>query len=102
MSGSQEHIVPRRVYFLVAAALLVLLTATWAIAEIDLGPFNIVVALTIAVIKMMLVALFFMELRWSSRLTWVVAGAAIFWLLLLLGLTLADFTTRVPTTLLGG
>jgi cytochrome c oxidase subunit 4 len=89
-----EHVVPRKVYFAVAAALMVLLVATYAAAQVDLGPFNIVVALAIAFTKAILVVLFFMEVRWSSRLTWVVAAAGVLWLLLLIGGTLDDFLTR--------
>ena len=91
-----EHVVSRRVYLAVAAALLVLLALTYAISHIDLGPFNIVVALVIAFVKMILVVLFFMEVRWSSRLTWIVAGAGLFWLVILIGLTLGDYLTRIP------
>jgi cytochrome c oxidase subunit 4 len=88
------HVVPRKVYFAVAAALMVLLVLTYAAAQIDLGPFNIVVALAIAFTKAVLVVLFFMEVKWSSRLTWVVAGAGLLWLALLIGGTLDDFLTR--------
>jgi len=88
------HVVPRKVYFVVAAALMALLVLTYAAAQIDLGPFNIVVALAIAFTKAILVVLFFMEVKWSSRLTWVVAAAGIMWLALLLGGTLDDFLTR--------
>lgn len=91
-----EHVVPRRAYVAVAAALLVLLALTYAVSHLDLGPFNIVAALVIAFLKMMLVVLFFMEVRWSSRLTWIVAGAGLFWLVILIGLTLGDYLTRVP------
>ena len=93
-SQAQEHVVPRKVYFSVAAALMVLLVATYAAAQVDLGPFKIVVALAIAFTKAILVVLFFMEVRWSSRLTWVVAAAGVLWLLLLIGGTLDDFLTR--------
>ena len=88
------HVVPRKIYFAVAAALMVLLALTYAAAQIDLGPFNIVVALAIAFTKAILVVLFFMEVKWSSRLTWVVAAAGVLWLALLLGGTLDDFLTR--------
>jgi cytochrome c oxidase subunit 4 len=93
-SKAHEHIVPRKIYFAVAAALMVLLVATYAAAQVDLGPFNIVVALAIAFTKAILVVLFFMEVRWSSRLTWVVAAAGVLWLALLIGGTLDDFLTR--------
>jgi cytochrome c oxidase subunit 4 len=89
-----EHVVPRKVYFAVAAALMVLLALTYAAAQIDLGPFNIVVALAIALVKAGLVVTFFMEAKWSSKLTWLVAGAGLLWLALLIGGVLDDFLVR--------
>lgn len=101
MSAMHEHVVPRRVYVAVFFALMALLLATYEVAQIDLGPWNVVAALTIAVAKMLLVILFFMEVRWSPKLTWIVIAAAFFWLLLLIGITMADYLTRVPVTLPG-
>jgi cytochrome c oxidase subunit 4 len=74
----------------------VLLTAlTTAVAFVDLGGgWNNLVALTIAVVKELLVILYFMPLRASDRFTWVLAGAGFFWLLILLGGTLDDLLTR--------
>jgi cytochrome c oxidase subunit 4 len=91
-----EHIVSRNVYFAVFAALILLTALTTTVALFDLGVFNPIVALTIAITKATLVVLFFMHLRYSSRVTQLVAGAAIFWLLLLFGLTLSDYLTRIP------
>ena len=93
-TGGEVHVVPRKVYFAVAAALMILLVLTYAAARIDLGPFNIVVALAIAFTKAVLVVLFFMEVRWSSKLTWLIAGAGLLWLAFLIGGTLDDFMTR--------
>jgi len=76
------------------AALLVLTTVTVFVATLELGPFNAVVALTIATIKAVLVLLFFMELRYSTALTKVAVIAAIFFLFLLTGLTLSDYLIR--------
>jgi cytochrome c oxidase subunit IV len=89
-----EHVVPPRTYFLVAGALLALLALTVVSAEIDLGPFNALVALAIAAAKAILVILYFMEVRYSSRLTWFFAGAGFFWLLILVALTLSDVMNR--------
>jgi cytochrome c oxidase subunit 4 len=80
----------------VAVALLLLLALTAWISGIDLGRFNVVVALAIAVTKAALVVLFFMELRQESRLTWLVAAAGLFWLAILLTLTLTDTVHRTP------
>src|SRR5262244_2707839 len=89
-----EHVVSRKVYFAIFAALVVLTVVTWSVAKLDLRIFNAVVALTIAVIKATLVVLYFMHVRYSSRLTWVLVCAGFFWLAIMIALTLSDFTTR--------
>jgi len=89
-----EHVVSKRTYFAVFIALIILAGLTTALAFIDLGPFNTVVALTIAVAKASLVALFFMHLRWSSRLLHFVGVAALLWLAILISLALSDVFTR--------
>jgi len=89
-----EHVTSRKVYFLVFAALIVLTVVTWLVAQVDLGWANDVVALTIAVTKAVLVLLFFMHVRTSTRMTIVTATAGFFWLVILIGLTLADYLTR--------
>lgn len=89
-----ETIVPRKIYYVVFFTLLVLTGVTTLVALIDLGSFNIVVALIIAFFKASLVALFFMHLKYSTHLTWVVASAGLFWLAILLALTLSDILTR--------
>ena len=90
-----HHVVPLSVYFMVYAALLVLLVVTYLVSKIELGPFNIVVAMTIAVIKMVLIVLFFMHIRWSSLMVRYFAGAALFWLGILFVLTLNDYFSRL-------
>jgi cytochrome c oxidase subunit 4 len=89
-----EHIDSIRTYTLVLLALLVLTAATTLVAFVDLGAFSVVVALAIAVCKMLLVALFFMHVRHSTKLTKLVVMGGLLWLVILLMLTLADFTTR--------
>ncbi|HVF91432.1 MAG TPA: cytochrome C oxidase subunit IV family protein [Blastocatellia bacterium] len=89
-----EHIVPKKIYYAIFATLLVLTGVTIAVAFINLGPFNNIVAMTIAVIKATLVVLYFMHVRYSSRLTWIIVGAAFFWLALMVALTLSDYLTR--------
>ena len=81
-------------YWKTWAGLTGLLALTWAIAYINLGLFNLVVALTIAVAKMILIALFFMHLKGSSRLLHLAATAGVLWLLLMLALTLSDYLSR--------
>ena len=94
MSEHSEHIVSPKVYAAILAALLLGTYLTVQAAKVDLGRLNIVVALTIATIKMSLVILFFMHGKYSSRRTQLVIVAGFFWLAIMLGLTLQDYSTR--------
>jgi cytochrome c oxidase subunit 4 len=87
-------IVPKKIYYRTGAALLLLFILTVAAAYVEMGPFNIVVAMTIAVVKATLVVLYFMHVRYQSRLTWIFASAGFIWLLILFALTLGDYFTR--------
>jgi cytochrome c oxidase subunit 4 len=92
----QEHkhdVLPVWIYWAVYLALMVFLGLTYGASLIDLGPFNIVVALIIAIIKTVLVVLFFMHVKYSSKLTWLWAGLGFVWLLLMFG-TMGDYVTR--------
>jgi cytochrome c oxidase subunit 4 len=90
-----EHAHPTvKTFVAVWATLLVLTALTVWVATLDLGPLNAIVALVIATIKALLVLLFFMELRYSTALTKVAVIAAVFFLMLLGGLTLSDYLTR--------
>ena len=89
-----EHISSKKLYVAVFAALLVLTYLTVAVSKIELGRFNTIVALTIAVAKALLVVLFFMHVRHSTRLTKLVVVGGFMWLALLIGLTLTDVWTR--------
>jgi cytochrome c oxidase subunit IV len=89
-----EHADSARTYTLVFLALLALTGITTAVAYVDLGHFSVVVALTIAVIKMLLVALFFMHLRHSTILTRIVVAGGLLWLAILIGITMSDFISR--------
>ena len=71
--------VSKKSYLLVWVALMMLLFLTWGVAELNLGLANTVVAMVIALIKMALVILFFMHVRYNSRLTWIFAGAGFVW-----------------------
>ena len=71
---------------------------TVLIAFVDLGPLNTVAALTIAVFKAVLVMLFFMHVKYSTRLTWAVVVGSVFWLGILLVLTMSDYLTRAWRT----
>jgi len=89
-----EHTVTKKQYSLVFGALLLLTFVTTAVGMMDLGRLNVVVALVIAVIKAMLVVLFFMHIYWSTKLTRVVVVSGVAWLALLLWLTLTDVLSR--------
>jgi cytochrome c oxidase subunit 4 len=91
---SAGHVAPIKLYVGVFIALLIGTAATVVVAFFDFGFMNNVLMLTIAVTKALLVVLFFMHVRWGTRLTWVVAGAGFFWLLILFSLTMADFMSR--------
>lgn len=95
-----EHIVSTRSYYVIFVALLCLTALTVGVATIDLGRLNVVAALTIAVVKGTLVLLFFMHLRYSPRLTWLIVSVAIVWLAILIGLTMGDELTRTWLQLL--
>jgi cytochrome c oxidase subunit 4 len=91
-----EHVVPLKTNVAVWVALLVLTGVTTGIAFVDLGPLNTIVALVIATCKALLVVLIFMHVKYSSdKLVKVVVLSAVFFLLLLLGLSLADYSTRL-------
>ncbi|MGA8733305.1 MAG: cytochrome C oxidase subunit IV family protein [Terriglobales bacterium] len=91
-----EHIMSSKFYYMIWIALLCLTVITAAVSFVDLGPFNTVVALVIATIKALLVVLFFMHVKYTSeKLTKIVIVSAIFWLFLLLALSMADYATRL-------
>ena len=81
-------------YFLIFGALVALTLLTVGISMLDLGAWHTPVGLGIAAGKTALVALFFMHLPASSRLTWLAFAGGLFWLAILMGLTLADYSTR--------
>jgi cytochrome c oxidase subunit 4 len=98
-----EHIVSRTVYFVIFGALIFMTIVTYLAAQYDFGneTVNTVVALTIAVIKATLVILYFMHVRYSPRLTWVVVTSGFFWLAIMITLTLSDYLTRQPASVPG-
>jgi cytochrome c oxidase subunit IV len=89
-----NHIVPTRIYYAIFAALMVLTAVTVGVAYIDLGPMNIVVALAIAAFKALIVVLFFMHVKYSTRLVKLTVIAGLYWMGILLALTLSDYLTR--------
>ena len=90
----KEHDSGIRIYFVVWGALIVLTAVTVAVSYVHLGLMNVVVALLVASVKASLVALFFMHLRYESRLVWGFALTPIFFLLLIIAGTLSDTMFR--------
>jgi cytochrome c oxidase subunit 4 len=89
------HVVPVSTYVLVWVALMIGTISTYLIAEyVDVGPWNIVIALVIAGTKMSLVIYFFMHVKFDDPLTRLFVGGGFFWLLILIALTLGDYESR--------
>ncbi len=91
---SDIHVVPVKIYVAVFLTLMVLTAITVAVAFVDLGALNNVVMLGIAVAKATLVVLFFMHVKYGTRLVPLVAAGGFFWLLILFGFTLSDYLSR--------
>jgi cytochrome c oxidase subunit 4 len=88
------HASPRKTYYLIFAALIVLTITTVAAATVDLGPFHAAAALGIAFLKATLVVLFFMHVKESSSLTKVYVSAGLVWLAIMIALTFGDYQSR--------
>ncbi|MDR3740901.1 MAG: cytochrome C oxidase subunit IV family protein [Terracidiphilus sp.] len=91
---NEHHIVSPKVYLAILAALLAGTAVTIWASYIDMGPFNPIIALAIACTKAVLVVLFFMHVKYSTKLTKLTVGAGVFTFLILVGMTLADYFTR--------
>jgi cytochrome c oxidase subunit 4 len=91
---SQHHVVSWKVYLAVFLALGVLTVVTVQVAGHDFGPFNLVVALGVAITKATLVVLYFMHARYSPRLTAVVIASSIVFFVILVFLLLTDYVSR--------
>src|SRR6266545_2197780 len=95
MAEHSEHIVSGKLYWLIWFILIVCTVLTAWIATIDLGQFNTVVALSIATFKASVVVLIFMHVKYTSeKMTKAILISAVFWLLLLLVLSLTDYSSR--------
>ncbi len=94
MSAGSDHVVPIKVYLAIFAALMALTAFTVWVAFIDLGRLNVVVALAVAVTKATLVILFFMHVKYSSRLTWLVVASGFVFLAIMFAFTMADVVSR--------
>jgi cytochrome c oxidase subunit 4 len=91
---SHDHILPPSLYYGIFLLLMVGTGLTVGAAFVDLGPLNIIVALGIAIAKATLVVLFFMHVKYGNRMNWVVIGSGVFWLLILLGMLMLDYSSR--------
>jgi cytochrome c oxidase subunit 4 len=91
---SSAHVLPKSIYYTIFLSLMVLTAATVGVAFVNLGAANFPVAIAIAITKATLVVLFFMHVKYSSRMTKMVVAIAIFFLLVMLGLTMTDYLTR--------
>jgi cytochrome c oxidase subunit 4 len=90
-----EHIVPVRIYVTIFLVLLVgTLLTVWAAFQDFPWQLNTIVALTIAITKATFVVLYFMHVRYSTRLVWVILASALFWMGILFALTFSDYSTR--------
>jgi cytochrome c oxidase subunit 4 len=92
-----EHpVVSIKTYVSVFVALMVLTALTVFVAFVDFGHglLNDLVAMTIAVIKALLVLVIFMHLKYSARLLWLIAASSVVWLVIMVGLTLTDYRSR--------
>ncbi len=96
MSNHSEHVAPAGLLWLIFGTLIVATGLTAWISTVDLGIFNTVVALLIATCKATLVVLIFMNVKYTSeRMTKAILTSAVFWLLLLLFLSLTDYSSRL-------
>ncbi|MBI5471750.1 MAG: cytochrome C oxidase subunit IV family protein [Ignavibacteriae bacterium] len=87
-------IIPKKTYYKVGAALFILMFLTVAAAYLNLGPFNIYIALTIACVKAVLVVMYFMHVKYQTKVTWLFAGAGFLWIVIMFALTMSDYITR--------
>jgi len=96
---SEHHIVSPKIYVTIFAVLMICTVLTVVAAEVDLnqyfGGLNVIVALTIAVFKASLVVLFFMHGKYSPKRTQMVIIASVFWLAVMLFMTMSDYVTRL-------
>jgi len=95
---SARHIVPVRTYFIIFGLLMLGTYLTVQAAFLDLGAFNTPIALAIAIAKATVVVLYFMHVKYSPRLTWIVVIGSVFWLAILLIMTFGDYATRAWRT----
>ena len=89
-----HQVIPQKIYVLVFVTLICLTLITVDVAFYNFGFLNIYIAMTIATCKALVVVLYFMHVRYSPKLTWIFAGAGIFWLIIMFALMVSDYLTR--------
>jgi cytochrome c oxidase subunit IV len=95
------HISPVSTYLKIFAALMALTAVTVAAAFVDMGALNNVVAMGIALFKAALVVLFFMHVRYGSKLIGLIVVSSVLWLAIMFLITLSDYWTRGSFGILG-
>lgn len=90
----QHHVVPLKIYYVIFAVLIALTAITVAVAYLDLGRLNTVAALAIACFKALIVVLYFMHVKYSTRLIKLTVIAGLYWMGIIFALTLGDYLTR--------
>ena len=97
-TDQSHHLVPTRIYYTIFGLLMLATFVTIQVAFMDLGELNTIAALGIATFKAVMVVLFFMHVKYSTRLTWLVVFGSVLWLGILLALTMGDYLTRAFRT----
>lgn len=98
---SQEHVISARTNWVIYFLLMILLVLTIAVAYIDFGALGVPIAMSIATVKAVLILLYFMHVRYSNKLVWIFSAATLYWLFILLALSLNDFWARSWIATLG-
>ena len=93
-ANGTHHVVPTTIYYAIFATLLVLTGVTVAVAYVDLGRLNTVAAIAIACFKALIVVLYFMHVKYSTRLIKLTVIAGLYWMGIIFALTLGDYLTR--------
>jgi cytochrome c oxidase subunit IV len=99
MAHDPHHVVPVRMYLMIFGLLMVFTAITTAVAFVDLGALNNVIMLSIAVTKATLVVLYFMHVRYSGHVVWLLAGSGFVWLAIMILITMSDVMTRAAAGL---
>ncbi|AMV40902.1 cytochrome C oxidase subunit IV family protein [Planctomyces sp. SH-PL62] len=89
-----HHVIAVKTYVTIYVVLMVLLAATVGVHFMDLGAVALPIAMAIAMVKAVLIVLFFMHVYYSAPLTWAVASGSLLWLALFLAFLVADYAGR--------